>query len=120
MKRAMIAALLLVVACQRESRKAAQEVIGEVTSGLREKHRVQVSVKASAEDPTPEDLELRKSIETRIEQENIGRIVSSGAGAGFIDITVEVENTAVAIPRLRSVLQAAGALSRSSFKVLTR
>lgn len=118
MRRAAVAVLLL-VACQVETRKAARDVIGEVTSGIQEKYRVQVSIKASAEDPTPEDIELRKSLENRIEQENIGRLVSSGAGAGTIDITVEVENTAVAIPRLRSVLQSAGVLSRSSFKVLT-
>ena len=118
MKRALMAILLL-VACGGETRRTAQEVVGEVTSGIRDKQRVQIFIKASAEDPTPEDIELRKSIETRIEQENIGRVVSSGGGAGFIDVTVEVENTAVAIPRLRTVLQSAEVMSRSSFKVLT-
>jgi hypothetical protein len=118
MKRAIIVILLL-VACGGETRRTAQDVVGEVTSGLRDKQRVQISIKASAEDPTPEDIELRKSIETRIEQENIGRVVSSGGGAGFIDVTVEVENTAVAIPRLRTLLQSAEVMSRSSFKVLT-
>jgi hypothetical protein len=117
MKRASIAILLL-VACGGETQKTAREVIGEVTSGIRENQRVEISIKASAEEPTPEDIELRKSIENRIEQENIGRLISSGGGAGYVDITVEVENTSVAIPRLRSLLQSAGIASRSSFKVL--
>lgn len=114
--RLRVVLLLLFAACRREA-SAIDEVMRGVSSELRPKARVQVIVKASAEEPTAADLALRKSIEDRIEQENIGRLVSSGAGRGFIDVTVEVENTAEAISRLRKVLQSLDVLPKSSFRV---
>ena len=73
----------------------------------------------NGEQPTPDDLALQKTIEDRIEQAHIGRLVSSGSNAGFFNVTVEVDNSADAITKLRSVLQTAGVLNRSSFKVKT-
>ena len=91
---------LLLAACGAE-----EGFVRDITTELRPKMRVEVSVKASAEDPTPEDILSRKKLEDRIEQENIGRLVSSGGGAGYYDVTVEVENTAEAIPRIQEVLR---------------
>src|SRR5688572_1573022 len=84
-KRALLPSLMLVLSCgaNEPGVQSATEIAREVTTGMRSRARVQVSVKASAEDPGQEDLDLRKKIEDRIEQQNIGRLVSSGGGAGF-------------------------------------
>jgi len=76
-----------------------------------------VSVKLNGEQPTPDEIVLQKTIEDRIEQAHIGRLVSSGTNAGFINVTVEVANSADGIAKLRSILQTSGVLNRSSFKV---
>src|SRR5687767_8060513 len=96
----------------------AAEIIREVTTGIRSNARVHVSVRASAEEPTPEDIELRKRLEDRIEQENIGRLISSSGGAGYVDLVVEVENTADAIPRIQEILRSMDAARDASFKVI--
>lgn len=117
--RPLLAAFLLFAACggNEPGVQSATEVAREVTTGMRAKARVQVSIKASAEEPTPEDLELRRRIEDRIEQENAGRLVSSGGGAGFFDITVEVENTADGIDRIQDILRALEVRRETNFKV---
>jgi segregation and condensation protein A len=56
-------------------------------------------------------------IEDRIEQAHIGRLISSGSNSGYLNVTVEVDNTADSIAKLRTILQNAGALNRSSLKV---
>ena len=119
-KSPFLPSLLLVLACggNEPGVQSATEIAREVTTGMRANARVQVSVKASAEEPTPEDLDLRKRIEDRIEQENIGRLVSAGGGAGFIDITVEVDNTADAIDKIQGVLRSLEVARETSFKVL--
>ena len=99
---------------------SASEIIREVTAEIRTEHRVQVSVKASAEEPSPEDIEIRRSIENRIEQENIGRLVSSGGGAGEIWVVVEVDNTAEAIPRIQEIIRSMDLTRESSFKVIPK
>ncbi|HUP50767.1 MAG TPA: hypothetical protein VNA04_18480 [Thermoanaerobaculia bacterium] len=96
----------------------ATEIIREVGGAMRPKMRVQVSIKAGAEEPGAEDLELRRRLEEQIEQENIGRLVSSGAGAGQFDVTVEVENTAEAIPRIQAILRSMNLERRASFRVI--
>ena len=68
--------------------------------------------------PTPDDLDLRRRIEERIEQENAGRLVSTGGGAGFIEITVEVENTADSIDKIQEILRSLEVDRETSFKVL--
>lgn len=114
------ALLLLLFACGRNEVgiQPATEIVREVTTGIRTNARVQVSVKASAEEPTAEDLAMRKNLEDRIEQENIGRLVSSSGGAGFVDVVVEVENTADAIARIQEILKSMDAARDASFKVI--
>jgi hypothetical protein len=58
-----------------------------------------------------------KTIEDRVEKARIGRLVSSGTEAGFMNVVVEVDNTATAISQLRKEAQEVGVLERSSFKV---
>jgi hypothetical protein len=119
-KRALLPSLMLVLSCgaNEPGVQSATEVAREVTTGMRSRARVQVSVKASAEDPGQEDLDLRKKIEDRIEQQNIGRLVSSGGGAGFVDITVEVDNTADAIEKIQEIVRSLDVARETSFKVL--
>ena len=118
----LLLGLLLLTACGRNETgvQSASEIIREVASGIRTAHRVQVSVKASAEEPAPEDIEIRRSIENRIEQENIGRLVSSGGGAGEIWVVVEVDNTAEAIPRMQEIVRSMDLARQSSFKVIPK
>ena len=116
MKRVLLTFVLL-TACGGES---ATEAVRQVATGLRETYRVQVSLKASAEEPTPEDLALRKKLEDRIEQENIGRLVSAGAGSGQMDVVVEVEDTAETIPRLQKIVKELGFARQADYKVIPK
>ena len=102
--------VLLLGGCQA---KEAIDLVKDVSTEMREKSRVQVIVRTEEE-----DLTLRKALEDRIEQQGIGRIVSSGAGGGQIDVTVEVDNTAEAIPKIRKILLELGVLPKASYKVL--
>lgn len=106
-------------ACSKSETSPTVDLIKTVASEARAKPRVEVSIKLGAEQPTPDDLALQKSIEDKIEEAHVGRLISSGTNAGFMTITVEVDNTADGIAKIRSVLQAAGVLNRSSFKVST-
>ncbi len=90
----------------------------EVATEVKDKPRVQLILKIAAEQPTPEDLKLRTSLEDRIDNERIGRLISSGGGSGQMDITVEVDNTADGIAKLRAIALDAGVLKQASFKVL--
>ena len=113
--------LIVMTACSGGDETGVQpatEVIREVTTGMRSNARVQVSMRASAEVPTPEDIEMRKRLEDAIEAENIGRLVSSSGGAGYVDIVVEVENTADAIPRIQEILRSMDAARHATFKVI--
>ena len=103
-------AVLLLAGCQA---KEAVDLVKDVSTEMRQKARVQVIVRSETE-----DLTLRKALEDRIEQEGIGRVVSSGAGSGQIDVTVEVENTAEAIPKIRKILLELGVLAEANYKVL--
>ena len=103
--------LLLLAGCQA---KEAVNLVKDVSTEMRGKSRVQVIVRTEEE-----DLTLRKALEDRIEQQGIGRVISSGAGAGQIDVTVEVENTAEAIPKIRKILLEMCVLPRANYKVVS-
>ena len=109
--------LLLLFGCGRNETSSTVDLVKTIATESRTKPRVDVSVKLGNEQPTPDDLVLQKTIEDRIEQAHIGRLVSSGSDAGFMIITVEAGNSADAITKLRAILQNAGVLDRSSFKV---
>jgi hypothetical protein len=110
----LITSVLVLAACS----ETPTQVVEEVSRGLRPAYRVEVSLKASAEEPTPEDLALRRRIEDRIEQENIGRLVSASGGSGTMEIVVEVENTAEAIPKIQALLREFGVFRDAGFKVV--
>jgi hypothetical protein len=109
--------LFALVACAKNE-SSTVDLIKTVAAEARAKARVQVVMKMGSDFATPDDLALQRSIEDRIERAHIGRLVSSGSEAGYMNITIEVENTATAIAQLRDVLRDAGASPRSSFKVL--
>lgn len=109
--------LPFLVACGKNETSSTVDLVKTIATESRTKPRVEVSVKLNGEQPVPEDLALQKEIEDRIEQAHIGRLISSGSESGYMNITVEVDNTADAIAKLRMILQNAGALNRSSFKV---
>ena len=114
MRRFLLLALLA-FACRNENSTVG--LIRDVAAEARTKPRVQMSVKMSAEQPAPEDLALQKTLEDRIEQAHIGRLVSSKTEAGFVTITVEVGKTADGIEKLRQLARAQGVLERASFRV---
>ena len=115
MNRPLLLLLLLLIACGKK--EGTIDLIKTVASEARTKPRVEMDVRMSGDAAAPEDLALQKTIEDRIEQAHVGRLVSSGTVPGFIRIVVEVENTATAIEDLRKIAQAAGAQDRTSFKV---
>ena len=115
MKRIAFLILLLAAGCGKS--EGTIDLVKTVASEARTKPRVEMSIKLADETPTPDELALQKTIEDKIEQAHAGRLVSSGNTAGFMHIVVEVENTADAITKLRSVAQATGVVSRTSFKV---
>jgi hypothetical protein len=109
--------LLLLLGCSK-GEKAGVDLIHEVASEVRTKPWVEVSVRLPQDQPAVADIELQRAIEDRIERDHVGRLVSSGFRPGFLYVTVEVEQTAEAIERLRAVLRSAGVLPRSSFRVI--
>ena len=115
--RLILTAALLACACSKTESSGTVDLIKDVASESRTKPRVIASIKLDGEQPAPADLALQKSIEDKIETSHIGRLISSGSNAGFLNITVEVENTADGIAKLRQVMNAAGVLKRSSFRV---
>jgi hypothetical protein len=108
--------VLFLVGCKKAS---TIDLIHDVAAEARTKPRIQVMIRASAEEATPQDLEQLRSIEDRIERANVGRLINSGSAAGYLTLTIEVEKTADAMEKLRGVLKSAGVLDRSSFKVTT-
>ena len=107
-------ALILLAACGKEK----TDLIRDVAANIRTKPRVEMSVKLDHDEPTPADLALQKSLEDRVERQNVGRLVNSGAKPGQIFVTVEVEQTADAIEKLRKIASSAGVLDRASFRVI--
>lgn len=113
--RSVTLAGFLLVACGGDD---PTNLVRDVAAEVKDKPRVQLIVKISGEQPTPDEVQLCRSLEDRIDNERIGRLISSGAGSGQMDITVEVDKTADAITQLRKIVLDAGVLKQSSFKVL--
>jgi AMMECR1 domain-containing protein len=111
-------AMLSVVACAKSERMPVSDLVKQVAADARTKLRVQVTIRASADEATTADKALLRSLEDAIERQKVGRLVSSGTQPGEMFITVEVENTADAIATLQSILQKAGVRDRASFKVI--
>lgn len=108
--------LLLLLAC--DQKKEAADLVRETIDAARADDRVVIQVRLDrAELPSADDLALRQQLEERIERENVGRVVESKAEVGYYEITVEVKNTADAVPRIRAMLGEAGVLERTQVRV---
>jgi hypothetical protein len=106
---------LLVFGCKGESTEFVKRTIAET----RTKPRVNVQIRLDrAEEPNADELEQRRKLEADIEQQNIGAVLDSQAGTGYIGFTVEVDDTTISIPRIRTLLQNAGVLQRSTIKIV--
>lgn len=122
MKR-FVVLLMLLAACGKSEVTAedAEKVVRETLSAVQEKDTVKIQVRLEkTELPTAEELELRRRIEEAIEKEGIGRVTVADAGVGHIDISVEVDSTADAVPRIRDLLETFGVLERSTVSVASR
>jgi hypothetical protein len=114
--RRMAIVFLFSLACTKGEKPA--DLIHQVAEEVKTKPRVEVSIKLPKDDPTPADLQMQKTIEDHIERQNVGRLVNSGSRPGSLFITVEVEQTADAIEKLRTVMRSEGVLDRASFRVI--
>lgn len=112
--------LILLLAACGDHGKPAVDLIHDVASEVRTKPRVEVSIRLDHDNPLPADIQLQRSIEDRVERENIGHLVSSGTKPGYLYVTVEVEQTADAIAKLQQMLRSAGVIDRASFRVIAR
>lgn len=123
MKRALVVLALLALACGKGDVTAedAEKVVRETLSEAREKDVVKIQVRLEkTEMPTAEELELRRKIEEAIEKDGIGRVALADAGVGHIDVSVEVDSTADAVPRIRDLLETLGVLERATVSVDAR
>jgi hypothetical protein len=110
------ALFLLLLAC--DQKKEAADLVRETLDEARTDDRVVIQVRLDrAELPTADDLALRQQLEERIEREHVGRVVESKAEVGYFEITAEVDNTAEAVPRIRTMLAEAGVLDRTQLRV---
>ena len=109
--------VLCLVGCNKgESTEFVKRTIAET----RTKPRVNVQIRLDrTEEPNADELEQRRKLEADIEQQNIGAVLDSQAGTGYMGFTVEVDDTTVAIPKIRMLLQNAGVLQRSTIKIVT-
>ena len=122
MKRILLAALLVLIACGKSEVTAddAAKVVRETLSEVREKSVVKIQVRLEkTEMPSAEDLRLRKQIEEAIEKEGIGRVKLADAGVGRFDVHVEVDSTAEAMPRIRDLLESFEVLERSTVSIVS-
>ncbi len=107
---------LFLFGCKGESTEFVKRTIAET----RTKPRLNVQIRLDRPDlPTADELEQRRKMESDIEQQNIGAVLDSQAGTGYMGFTVEVDDTNTSIPRIRVLLQGAGVLQRSTIKVVT-
>ncbi len=107
---------LLVLGCKAESTDFIKRTIAET----RQKQRVNVQVRLEkSEPPSPAEAEQQRKLESDIEQQKIGSVVKSESGIGYYDFTVEVDDTPIAIPRIRTLLANAGVLERSTVKIVS-
>ncbi|HUJ15329.1 MAG TPA: hypothetical protein VL284_16200 [Thermoanaerobaculia bacterium] len=118
MKRAVLVLALVAVACgPKESVVAA---IRQTVDQARTPPRVQIDIVTEKPDPSPAELQLQQTIETRIEKEHVAHVVNDGSGPGYVRINVEIDpkDRATANEKLRAILRDAGVSDRSVVKVL--
>jgi DNA-binding LytR/AlgR family response regulator len=118
-KRGLLIALLILAACGKSETAEVAKVLKETVDAAREKQRVVLHVRlVKTEMPSAEELEERRRLEELIEVDRIGQVVESNAGVGYYAITVEVDSTAQAAPRIEAMLREAKLSERASVRVL--
>jgi hypothetical protein len=118
-KRGLLIALLILAACGKSETAEVAKVLKETVDAAREKQRVVLHVRlVKTEMPSAEELEERRRLEELIEVDRIGQVVESNAGVGYYAITVEVDSTAQAVPRIEAMLREAKLSERASVRVL--
>jgi hypothetical protein len=91
----LIGFTLTLAACGGTESTEVNEVVKQSVDALRNKERVVVQVRLEkSELPSDADLAERRRLEEEIEVGRIGRIITTGAGVGYYDITVEVDSSA--------------------------
>ncbi len=106
----------MIFACKGESADVVKRTIAET----RTKPRVNVQIRLDRPElPTADELEQRRKLESDIERQNIGAVLDSQAGTGYMGFTVEVDDTTTSIPRIRILLENAGVLQRSTIKIVS-
>ena len=114
----LLALLLTLAACGGTESSEVNEVVKQSVDALRNKERVVVQVRLEkSELPSDTDLAERRRLEEEIEVGRIGRIVVTGAGVGYYDITIEVDSSADAVPRIEAMLRAENLRERTTVRV---
>jgi hypothetical protein len=122
-RRGVLLLAMLLMACGKTEMTSedAEKVLRETLAAAKKKDIVKIQVRLEKTAmPTAEELELRRRIEEAIEQEGIGRVTVADAGVGQITVSVEVDSTADAVPRIRDLLETFGVLERSTVSVGSR
>lgn len=113
--------LLFSLACRGERAGEMEQVAKETLSAVRAKEVLKVQVRLEKpEPPSPAELALRKQIEDRIQQEDVGTLTESTTDLGHYDLTIEVASTNESIPRVRAILRDAGVAERATVRVETK
>jgi hypothetical protein len=121
MKRIVLLLALALAACGKSEVTAedAEKAVRETLSAMGQKEVVRIVIRLEkTELPSAEELELRRKIEEAIAKEGIGQLKVADAGVGYVEINVEVESSADAVPRLRDLLETFGVLDRSMVSIV--
>jgi hypothetical protein len=84
--------------------------VKETVNAVRSKEQVVVRIRV-------EDTKLRDAVEDRLVLEHAGTVVERSGGAGYVLLALEVDSTADAVPRVRSILRAMDLLEKSSVEI---
>ena len=108
---------MLLGACA-QGENSGVDLLKQAVAEAKSKARVQMRVKLNADDPSAVEQSMLRSLENATENQNVGRLVSSGFEPGYMTLTVEVENTADAIEKLRDIARASGLTRDVTFRVM--
>jgi len=116
MRRACALLMLALIACGKA--EEISQVTKETLDAVRSPEVVKIQVRLEkTEAPSPAELDVRKQIEERLQQEHVGTLTASTTDIGHYDMTLEVASTNDAVPRVRAILNEAGVLERATVRV---
>ncbi len=115
----LIFILVAAAGCRNQTTSSVSDLVKQTVAEARKKTKLNVQIRLERNDfPTHEELALRKKLENEVEHEHIGTVLDAGSGNGYMDFTVEVDETVTTIPKIRAALNRAGVLDRASIKVI--